>query len=123
MPVCLPQVLGAPAAHAAAAVQQPSAEDLQQLTAVQLQLSQAVQQQHQASSIMSHCGLPLNSSQHQQQQPVNSLQWHGSASEGRLVELLGLSQAVKRAAAAAAANKEQAAAAAAAVGSGSSAPS
>jgi hypothetical protein len=60
---------------------------------------------------MSHCGLPLNSSSSQHQQQVaSSLQWHGSASEGRLVELLGLSQAVKRAAAAAAAaNKEQAA--------------
>jgi hypothetical protein len=39
----------------------------------------------------------------------STLQWPGSASEARLVELLGLTQAVKRAAAAAA-NKAPAAA-------------
>jgi hypothetical protein len=73
---------------------------------------------------MVHCGLPLNINsidQQQQQQQLDgldSLQWHGSASEGRLVELLGLSQAVERARAAL--SKDQAAAAAPAPGGSSS---
>jgi hypothetical protein len=114
------QVLDAPAAHAAAVAQQPPAASLQQPQAIHVQLPQ-VQQQQQVSRVMAHFGLPLNINSIDKQQQLDgldSLQWHGSVSEGRLVELLGLSQAVKRARTAL--SKEQAAAAATPTAAGSS---